>query len=220
MKKLLLICIVIVGIVFVAGCIGGEKASPETKTSTKSQSIEYLIDPTNLVNGYYASDYTTYATSKLNSFEGEFTDMGYGGVYPVSGQLNREPYEGNLPNGKKRIYTSFTLKNDDNSIQIGIGILESDSDLKFKESFSNSFSNLTNKLKYIPNVNIENNIIGDYSFLYTFKSSEGENNWVTMIHFSYGNYGINLRTICNSLDGKNCKSEGLKVSNAIISMLE
>ena len=36
MKKLLLICIIIVGIVFIAGCIGGEKVT-DSKSSTDSQ---------------------------------------------------------------------------------------------------------------------------------------------------------------------------------------
>lgn len=45
MKKILLICIIVLGIVFVAGCIGGEKAT-DTKTSTDSQTNPKSVSET------------------------------------------------------------------------------------------------------------------------------------------------------------------------------
>jgi hypothetical protein len=59
MKKLLLICIIIIGIVFVAGCIGGEKTTT-SGIADNSRSPGILLNPSNLLNGYYSSDFHSY----------------------------------------------------------------------------------------------------------------------------------------------------------------
>ncbi|MCX9025155.1 MAG: hypothetical protein OIN85_03550 [Candidatus Methanoperedens sp.] len=74
MKKLLLICIVIVGIVFVAGCIGKEKAT-NSKTNTESQTrpksntqIPDLIIKQSDVPGLTLEEYNFIEVPKNSSF--------------------------------------------------------------------------------------------------------------------------------------------------------
>lgn len=55
MKKLNLIFTVIIGIVFVAGCIGGEKAN-NSKPESNPQSSETPIGQNNLTEGYEVSE--------------------------------------------------------------------------------------------------------------------------------------------------------------------
>jgi len=220
MKKFLLVCIIIVGIAFVAGCIGGEK-SEDSKTSPESQSSVDLINPTTLLKGYSSSEYTTYATSKMNSVEGTVQYNYFMFQLFPEGVSKPESYEGLVPEGKKHIYTTFVLRND-NGVVLIIGILQADSDSKYKESLSNtleSFKNLNN-----PDVHIETNLIGDYSSRVTFAQDEKKGGMArTSLVFSYRNYGVTIYAICKSVDGTICQTEeteSLKVAKVIKSKLD
>lgn len=79
MKKLLLICIVIVGIVFVAGCIGGEKTSsetsPDSQTNPKSdtQNPDLILTLSDFPSGYkleYSAKHAVLKSSECNVING------------------------------------------------------------------------------------------------------------------------------------------------------
>ena len=219
MKKLIIISIVVFGLVFIAGCLGDEKT---TKSSLNSQSSEYLINPINLINGYHSSNYKTYATSKMNSFDGQIeSTSGY-----ISMPGTAELYEGPIPIDKKRIQTSFTLGNDDNSVIMNIIIYEFDSGLKYKESLSKLITNLETVYEQVPEAVIETDFeavletdfIGDYSFLIMSTYDVSSN---IIITFSYNKYGIIISMEdCKIEDLALCKNEGLKVAKAIKSNID
>jgi len=206
MKKLLIICILIVSIIFISGCTSDEKLnSIETKAS------EYLINPTTLLKGYLSNGYTTAATSKMNSYEAEFE-------YPnKKEEISYLSYEGELPNDKKRIKTYFNLKNNDNNINMKIEMVESDSDIKFEESFSKYESYLA--MLRDDNYHIETNIIGDYSIMVSQERIYDEELYGSAyLQFSYKNYIIKINT-----DGPNrdeCQTETMKLAKAILDELK
>ncbi|MCG7850736.1 MAG: hypothetical protein MIO93_16375 [ANME-2 cluster archaeon] len=206
MKKLLLICILIISIIFISGCTSEEKTNSET--STNSQSSEYLINPTNLINGYHSSNYKTYATSKMNSFDGQINSP-EGGVGTMP---ENEPYEGSIPTGKKRIITGFELENDDNGVRMNIVIYEFDYGLKYKESLSEHIKTVSPAYQQIPGMFLETDFIGDCSLMFG-GSSDGSS--YTNIIYSYNKYGIIIQEKCYFEDRMLCNTEGLKVAKAI-----
>lgn len=200
MKRLLIMCILIVNIIFISGCTSEEKTNSET--STYSQSSSSLIDPRNLVDGYYSYGYETFAKTIEDSFISKSLEYSGG-----SSAL----YEGEVPKGKKRVLTSFKLLNEDQSIYFDVKILEFDSIAPFEELIS------IYKL-YIPNfdridtsdLHEKRNLVGDNSYQYTLK---GESRSMSGIFFT-----INNRVV--KIDGqgaseKNIEAETLKIAKAI-----
>lgn len=161
MKKKLGISILIIGIVLISGCTSEEKTN--SKSSIDSQSSELLIKPSDLPKGYLTGDYTTYAISKGNSF-----DIGPNFEIDILGAIDattkyyssNDKYEGDIPEGKKRIATTFSVAKEDKSHPMIIIILESDSNSGLKEYFSTWESN------YIEaGVELKTNFVGDNSVL-------------------------------------------------------
>lgn len=206
-SKILLICILIVSMIFISGCISEEKTDTGTPTSSQisidSQTSDLLIKPSDLPKGYYTSEYTTHAISKGESFEIR-PNFDY-----FESVNSDDKYEGDIPKGKKRVATSFRVTNDDNSIQrIGVGILESDSSSRLKE-FIEYYSSETKKVygskeRYL----IETNLVGDNSYLVLSESPDNAN-----LVFTFKNY---LITIDTQAYGKGPVREvTLKVAKAI-----
>jgi len=214
MKKILVISILIIGIILISGCTNEEKTNSET--STDSQTSDLLIKPSDLPKGYYSSEYTTYAISQGNSF----TIQNYL-------DTSKNVYEGDIPNGKKRVMTGFKLRNSD-SIKMGVFIYEFDSNSGLKEYISEMESIIIEKQKeykttpYPDFYKLEPSSVGDYSLQY-FYGSYGEFDEkyygdVGNFIFCYKNYLVQIST---SPDEKETiQEETLKVAKAIKSRLD
>ena len=158
MKKKMVISILIIGIVLISGCTSEEKTN--LKSSIDSQSSELLIKPSDLPKGYLISDYTTYAISK-----GDFVDINYSSlnsnskIFGAYADSDNE-YEGDIPEGKKRISTSFLVAKEDKSHLTAIFIQELDSNSGLEEYFSTMESIYTEG-----GVELKTNFVGDNSIM-------------------------------------------------------
>ena len=158
MKQKMVISILIIGIVLISGCTSEEKTN--SKSSIDSQSSEPLIKPSDLPKGYLISDYTTYAISK-----GDFVDINYSSlnsnskIFGAYADSDNE-YEGDIPEGKKRISTSFLVAKEDKSHLTAIFIQELDSNSGLEEYFSTMESIYTEG-----GVELKTNFVGDNSIM-------------------------------------------------------
>ena len=211
MKKLLLTCILLVGIIFISGCVGEEKTNSKTstdsQTSVDSQASEPLIKPSDLPKGYYSSEYTTYAVSKGESFE---IRPNFEYYYIIN---QDDEYEGDIPKGKKRVATSFHVTNDDSSIQMNVLIFESDSSSRLKEHISEM-----EELLIGTECDTETNLVGDNSILMLVA-------WQAVLTFTSKNYvvSIDMRTHTSekeAIQKEIMRKEILKVAKAIESKLD
>lgn len=191
MKKKMVISILIIGIVLISGCTSEEKTN--LKSSIDSQSSELLIKPSDLP-GYLISDYTTYAISKGNSFDigPNFNLLGDFGAANVNSD---NEYEGDIPEGKKRIVTAFSVAKEDKSHSTAIVIFESDSNSGLKEYFSTWESIYTEG-----GVELKTNFVGDNSILI-----ENSTLWFTLKNYVVFIYSDSSR------DG----NENIEVAKAI-----
>lgn len=230
MKKLLLICILILSIIFISGCTSEEKTNSET--STNSHTSDLLIRPSDLPKGYYSSEYTTFAISQGNSF----TIQNYGSGSDIFNSENM--YEGDIPSGKKRISTTFKLSNNENNIPMNVFIYEFDSNSGLQDFFS-SMESEYKKVKeekekmWDPNVSnlsyeydLETSLVGDYSTQYTY-FEQVDNEFIASgsLFFCYKNYLVwILVQQPGEGDGEAQKEtiqkETLKVAKAIKSRLD
>jgi hypothetical protein len=205
-RKILLICILIVSITFISGCIGEEKTDTGTQTSSQisidSQTSDLLIKPSDLPKGYYTSEYTTYAISKGDSFEIRPNFNYYDSIN------SDDKYEGEIPKGKKRVVTAFRVTNDDNSIQsIDVIICESDSSSRLKEFMEYYISE---KKQYGSKERelIETNLVGDNSVLVLAELPER-----AYLTFTFKNYLITIQTQAH--EKETVREVTLKVAKAI-----
>ena len=229
MKKLLLICILIVSIIFISGCTSEEKTNSET--STNLQTSDLIIKPSDLPKGYYSSEYTTYAITQGDSFI--IQNFDFSSIFN-----SKNMYEGDIPSGKKRILTFFKLNNYDNDIPMVVNILEFDSNSGLQDYFSSLELDIK-KVKeekekmWDPNVSnlsyeyeIEASSVGDYSFQYTyFEQIDNDFIAVGLFEFGYKNYLVKIIVQHQGEgDGKKQKEtiqkETLKVAEAIKSTLD
>lgn len=201
MKKIFLICFVIIGIVLVVGCID---------TLTKSTSSGYLINPTTIKNGYISSDYKTYALPIMDSFE-----LGYDFminqthiyIFGKEFEFGKE-YEGDVPSGKRRVETKFNLRNAEKSVDMDVTIFESDSESNFKNVF------IANEEYYSGFTTIETKLIGDFSLLNIVNRVDDDNNGIIGgLWFSNKNYLVQIIAGCK--DKEICRTEILKVAKEI-----
>lgn len=221
MKKILIICILIVCIIFISGCTSEENTNSET--STNSQTSDILIKPSDLPKGYFSSEYTTYAISQGDSFV-MLTDI----VSVITSSINsKNKYEGDIPRGKKRIATTFKLGNYD-SIKMSVLIFEFDSNSGLKEYISEMESSIIESQKYYETTpypdfyKIEPSSVGDYSLQYFYGSYDesGEKYYGEVGNFKFcsKNYLVQIST---SPDEKETiQEETLKVAKAIKSRLD
>lgn len=201
MKRLLIICILIVSIIFISGCTSEDKINSET--STYSQSSGSLINPTNLLKGYYSSNYKTYATSNANSFE-------YRPDSSISwGDINE--YSGEVPSGMKRVRTIFILENEDGSIKIEADIFEYDSNANVKEMISKAGDQFD-----AWGASTTRDLVGDCSFQVSGYASEN-NDDVSMstLFFSVDNILVLLESSGKGISEEKIEKETLKVAKAI-----
>ena len=240
MKKLLLICVLLVGIIFISGCIGekkiNSKTSTDSHTSIDSQTSEPLIRASDLPKGYYCDSYTTYTIPQFESFE---IRPNFNYNYIIN---SKNEYEGDIPKGKKRIATRFRVTNDDSNIQMNVLILESDSNSKLKEYISElesvairlkDASEQTNSRSILRGgdlreIEVETDLVGDNSIL-TLKShksvDESGDEYLygvsACLTFTSKNYVVSISgSDANAREKETMRKETLKVAKAIESKLD
>ena len=231
MKKLLIICILIVSVIFISGCTSEDKTNSEN--ATNSHTSDPLIRPSDLPKGYYSSEYTTFAISRGNSF----TVQNYGDIYDIINSENM--YEGDIPSGKKRILTIFKLTNNDNNLPMNVFIYEFDSNSGLQDYFSSVESESKKQNEEYKNMwdtndvsnlsceyDFEINLVGDYSVQSTYFVQDNDEFITTGgLNFCYKNYLV-LILVQQSGKGEGkaqketIQKETLKVAKAIKSGLD
>ena len=220
MKRLMIICILIINIIFISGCTSEDKTN--SGTTNNLQSSGYLINPSILSNDYSSSQYQTRATSEMNTFDGPFNNYAIG-----------EPYEGDIPDGKKRVLTFFRLSNKDTNIRMDIKIFEPDSDSKFKELFPEPETSMVYPVKREVTSNSvlteqtiyrDDNFIGDYSFMISTESVRKTDGKIlgsnAILRFTHKKLYIDIQTQCSDMGSEICQKETMKVAKAIKNQLD
>lgn len=187
MKQKMVISILIIGIVLISGCTSEEITN--LKSSIVSQSSEPLIKPSDLPEGYLISEYTTYAISK-----GDYVDINYN-----SNSFGVE-YEGDIPEGKKRISTAFIVAKEDKSHLMVISILELDSDSGLEEFFPQMESIYTEG-----EVELKTNFVGDNSIMIQNSS----------LWFTSKNYLVQIYSVYSDASSNMYGDEIIEVAKAI-----
>lgn len=237
MKKLLLICILLVGLIFISGCIGENKTNSKTSTDSHTsidlQTSEPLIRASDLPKGYYCDSYTTYAIPQFESFE---IRPNFNYNYIIN---SKNEYEGDIPKGKKRIATRFRVTNDDSNIQTNVLILESDSNSKLKEYIS-EMESVAIRLKdaseqtnirrggNLREIEVETDLVGDNSILklesHKFVDESGDeylHGVTAYLTFTSKNYVVSISgSDANAIEEETMRKETLKVAKAIESKLD
>lgn len=123
MKKLLLICIIFAGIVFVAGCIGGEKAT-NSKTSIDSQTPDLIIKKSD-VPGLSLRDFKFISIPQSISYN--YTSQQQGSVV--------ETRDTKVPVGNRNVGKVSTWIDHQTRREVGVVVKNFDVDSNFKEFF-------------------------------------------------------------------------------------
>lgn len=218
MKKLLLI-FVIIGIVFVAGCIGGEKVT-DTKTSTDSQTNqksdtqtpESIIQPSD-VPGLTLKDFSFFAVPKS-------LDVIHDGLNGPTGLIR---YKDNLPVGTKKIGAESSSWEDATGRLVSIGYIHYDSTNNFSsQKLLYPLSNLNSWKEQGKIIGYGDPKIGDYSIWieYPIKSSSGVNNpdvQHIFLNYIYKTNIVNLQVIDEKDKSLN---EAVRIAKLIQSRLD
>jgi len=155
MKKLLIICILIVSIIFITGCTSNEQANSEIssdyQTIQKSDTPDLIIKSSD-VSGLSLVDYKFYSVSKSGFYDGE------------SRGINSKEYTDALPLGNRNVGECSIWK-DESGRGVAVDIHKYDSDSGFNKEINELESNIkeSNQLdsesKAIGSLNI-----GDYCY--------------------------------------------------------
>jgi hypothetical protein len=201
MKKLLPISIIIVGIVFVAGCIGGEKTSQSNSQSPNS------ILKTDDIPGFILWQNSYIAVNKSSPVNFNFNSSNFSrAYYEVDGmEYYKDELKTNMKKiGEKSIWTGKSGQT------VDYLLIKYDSNSGFKDWFD--YLQKAPKSKYVVDVGTAN--IGDFS-LYSKGYSGGME--TTSIYFAYKNYYAQI-----GFTGKNGTTydEATRIADIIKSRLE
>ena len=210
MKKLLPILIIIIGIVFVAGCIGGEKAN-DSKSSTISQSNQIsetqtpeLIIKQSDVPGFTMSRFYYIAFPKSSSLIE--IDSRIGHFRSMAPEMRM--YEDTLPLGTRNAGQD-SYWNDSSGHQVQIRMIKFDSNPKFNEGYYKTFSN------NCANNGFQN--LGDITFCDSESLSNSPDVKVTSLRFTYKKYFIYIYIMDEEVKSE---IEALRISKIIKSRLD
>ena len=132
MKKLLIICILIVSIVFITGCTSNEQANSEIssdyQTIQKSDTPDLIIKSSD-VSGLSLVDYKFYSVSKSGFYDGE------------SRGINSKEYTDALPLGNRNV-GGCSIWKDESGRGVAVDIHKYDSDSGFNKEINELESNI------------------------------------------------------------------------------
>lgn len=166
-NKLLLTCILIVSILFSAGCIGEEKTDTETPASQQitqksdTQTTDLILKPSDVPGLTLDPDYRFWAVPKNTLF-----------IYDNT--VDRQGYRDTLPIGYRNVGERFTWRDQSGrEVEIILTRYDSDPNSKLIELFTDLEDNFEEGFlagrKQQPNIDYEwgDPRIGDYSWHYT-----------------------------------------------------
>lgn len=203
MKKLLPILIIIIGIVFVAGCIGGEKATDSQNQKSGTQTPELIIKPGDvpgltMSRFYYIAFPISSSLIEIDSKMGHFRSM----------SPEMRMYEDTLPLGTRNVGQD-SYWNGSSGRQVQIRAIKFDSNPKFNEGYYKTFSN------NCVNKGFQN--LGDITFCDSGSLSNSPDVMVTSLRFTYKKYFIFVY-VTDEKDKS--ESEALRISKIIKSRLD
>jgi hypothetical protein len=221
MKKRLLMCIIFVGIVFVAGCIGGEKAT-NSKTSIDSQTNQKsdtqtpdLIIKQSDVPGLALWDFNFISVPKSSSYN--YTSQQQGSVV--------ETRDTKVPVGNRNVGQVSTWIDHQTRREVGVVVKNFDTDSGFKEFFDSLLIRCDETIKAGKWKNSENVLdvgcgspnIGDNSFDNYIISIDAPDFKTVGLDFSQRNYFVQITVVDKkekSLD------EAIRIAKIIKSRLD
>jgi len=223
-KKLFLTCILILGIILIAGCIGEEKTNPETPASHQ---ITQESDTQTANSILKLSDVPGLTLNPDSEFWAVPKNMLY--VVPkiplniVGNGTNRKRYRDTLPIGYRNVgENSLWTDQSGRSVRIFLSKYDSDPNSELIESFTDLKDNFEEeyvaKREYEPNTDYEGGDphIGDYS-VYGTQTDTNTDIQITQISFVYNNNWVNV--FVEDEKGKS-KKEAIRIAKIIKSRLD
>ena len=221
-KKLLLICILVMSIIFITGCIGEEKPDTGTLSTSQnnqqsnSQTTELLLKQNDLL-GYALKSYSFKAYPKVTEFY-------------LNNQNFLTKYSGVLPEGKRNVGQSMEWQEMvDQGLTVTVDLTKYDSNSGFEdylELTENIMHESLNKLdsekkeEFIIGYGFEegNPDIGDHSY-YKSMAYAGPSTGIhaTYLTFYYKNYLCQI-TVLDAKDKS--KNEAIRIAKIIESRLD
>ena len=222
MKKLLLICILIMSIIFITGCIGEEKPDTETLSTSQnnqqsnSQTTELLLKQNDL-SGHALTSYSFKAYPKVTEFYS-------------NNQNFLTKYSDILPEGKRNVGQSMEWHQmTDQRLTVTVDLTKCDSNSGFEDYLElienimhESLNELDSKEKeeFITGYGFEegNPDIGDHSY-YKSMAYGGPSTgiYATGLTFYYKNYLCHI-TVLDAKDKS--KNEAIRIAKIIESRLD
>ena len=215
-KKLLLTCILIMSIVFIAGCIGEEKTDTETPAShqitqeSDTQTTDSILKPSDVPR----------LTLNPNS---EFYAVPKNTLYVYGNITNREGYGDTLPIGYRNVgEKSIWEDQSGRRVRIFLSKYDSDPNSKLIESFTDLEDNFEEeyvaKWKHQPNTDYDwgDPHIGDYSWYYT-STDQSTDIQTTIIWLLYSDNHVMMEI--TDEEGKS-KKEAIRIAKIIKSRLD
>lgn len=215
MKKILIICVLIVSIIFISGCTSDEQASSEISTSSQTNDQSDLILKSSDVPGFVLQEYSLFAYPK---------DI----TYNLNDKKFLTKYTDLLPEGNRNVGQSMIWE-DKTVGRITVAIVKYDSnsgiedDLKSKENEMQDALNLQTadeREQYLTIFEYEegNLKIGDYSFYKLMKMPWGDKGiYYTTISFYKKNGVCHIEYILEDKDES--KKEAIRIAKIIESRL-
>lgn len=215
MKKLLIICVLILSVIFISGCTSDEQASSEISTSSQTNDQSDLILKSSDVPGFVLQEYSLFAYPKDITYN--FNDKKF---------LTK--YTDLLPEGNKNVGQDMIWE-DKTVGRITVSIVKYDSnsgiedDLKSKENEMQDALNLQTadeREQFLTFFEYEegNLKIGDYSFYTLKKMPYGDKGiYYTTISFYKKNGVCQIEYILEDKDES--KKEAIRIAKIIESRL-
>ena len=223
-KKLFLTCILTLGIILIAGCIGEEKTNPETPAShqitqeSDTQTTNSILKPGDVPGLTLDSDSELWAVPKNTLY-----------VVPkillntLGNETNRKRYGDTLPIGYRNVgENSLWTDQSGRSVRIFLSKYDSDPNSKLIESFTDSKDNFEEeyvaKREHEPNTDYDwgDPHIGDCS-VYCAQTDTDTDIQTTQISFVYNN-----NWVCLFVEDEKDKSkkEAIRIVKVIKSRLD
>ena len=193
MKKLLIICILIIGIVFISGCTSDEQANSEISTSSQSnqesdtQNPELIIKQSD-VPGLTLMSYSYYAVPKSTPSYGidDLKDIVYLNIdeinltiaytiflLPTAGYQKSQTYDDVLPIGTKNI-GQYSIWRDESGREVKVQLINFDSSNSFYKYYAEACDVIVDHANQNPQEssidyyrNMVDLSIGDYCYYVT-----------------------------------------------------
>ena len=207
MKKLVLTCILIISIIFIAGCIGEEKTNIETSTDSQSnlqsdcQNPDLMLKPNDL-QGLVLGYYTFIAVPKSSTYTKD--DSG-----------GEKKYTDVLPLGTRNVGEGSTWM-DESGRQLMVSIQKFDSISGLKEEIEEMQQNMERQYS-TEEFDFGDPNVGEVSFYCEGWSNDQPDVGVTELRFIYGNNFVVVKVMDEK--GKS-KNEAIRIAKIIKSRLD